>query len=119
MSKRFGVVVTIVLIISLSNAQGFEAFRLKSGMTPDQVRRTYPMYKFGWLNQEHPGTGAAGLFNDEDVFASISFCNNSLVAVIKNIDPDTDFVRYLEDRIREFGQPKVSIRREAWTGTGG
>src|SRR5207248_94737 len=101
--------------------QSFEAFHLKSGMTPEQVARAYPTYEFRWAERTSPGSGSAMLVKPEeyDFFANLVFCNNSLVGLTRNIDPDTDFVRYLEERLNQFGQPKVSVRRDPWTGSGG
>jgi hypothetical protein len=118
--KQFCSLALVVCIFGsvTAAAQSFEAFRLKSGMTPDQISRTWPTYEFRWLEQRHPGTGSAVLIKDEDIFASLSLCNNSLVGLARNVDADTDFVRYLDDYLKEFGQPRVSTRRDAWTGPG-
>lgn len=57
--------------------------------------------------------------DNPETYASLGFCQNRLTAVIREIDPDTDFLRYLSDWLRDFGQPKVSIRTQPWTGPGG
>jgi hypothetical protein len=118
--KRFGVAI-ILLCAALSSGQSFEAFRLKSGMTPEQVAKAYPTYEFRWAERSGPGSGSAMLVRAEeyDFAANLVFCNNSLVGLSRNIDPDTDFVRYVEERLKEFGQPQVSVKRDPWTGPGG
>lgn len=57
--------------------------------------------------------------DDSDIYAMVSFCNGSLVSVSRHIDPDTEFPTYIEKWLRDYGQPKVSLRREPWTGAGG
>ena len=49
----------------------------------------------------------------------VSFGNGSLASVSRHIDPDTEFATYIEKWLRDFGQPKVSLRRELWNGAGG
>jgi hypothetical protein len=101
---------------------GFEVFRLRSGMTPEEISRKFPTYELRWLAQP---SGAAMLvrhpvnLENPDIYASISFCQNRLVSVIRNIDPDTEFLGYVQDYIRECGQPQVNIRKEPWTGLNG
>jgi hypothetical protein len=118
--KWFGVVI-ILASAALLSGQSFEAFRLKSGMTPEQVAKAYPTYEFRWAERSGPGSGSAMLVRAEeyDFAANLLFCNNSLVGLTRSIDPDTDFVRYVEERINQFGQPQVSVRRDPWTGPGG
>ena len=116
--KRFGVII-VLLCAALLSAQSFEAFRLKSGMTPEQVAKEYPTYEFRWAERSGRGSGSAMLVRAEDFAANLEFCNNSLVGLTRNIDPDTDFVRYVEERLKEFGQPQVSVRRDPWSGPGG
>jgi hypothetical protein len=41
------------------------------------------------------------------------------VTVSRNIESDSELPPYLEKWLRDFGQPKVSVRREPWVGTGG
>jgi hypothetical protein len=119
--KHFALMATFVLGASLAFGQSFEAFRLKSGMTPEQVAKEYPTYEFRWAERSGPGSGSAMLVRAEeyDFAANLVFCNNSLVGLTRNIDPDADFIRYVEERIKQFGQPQVSIRRDPWTGPGG
>lgn len=45
---------TFVLGVSLAFGQSFEAFRLKSGMTPEQVAKEYPTYEFRWAERSGP-----------------------------------------------------------------
>ncbi|MGC2694991.1 MAG: hypothetical protein WA738_04290 [Candidatus Angelobacter sp.] len=118
--KRFGVLI-ILLYAALVFGQSFEAFSLKSGMTPEQVAKAYPTYEFRWAERTGSGSGSAMLVRAEeyDFAANLVFCNNSLVGLTRNIDPDTDFVRYVEQRLNQFGQPQVSVRRNPWTGQGG
>jgi hypothetical protein len=100
----------------------FEAFRLRSGMTPDEVTKEFPNYELRWLAQPH---GAAMLVqrpvnpDDPDIYASLSFCNNRLVSIIRDVDPDTDFLAYAQDYLREYGQPTVNVRKQPWTGKNG
>jgi hypothetical protein len=113
----------------LAFAQDFEAFHLKSGMTPEQVQKALPPpYELRWDKQQgergwaraelaKPLSDVAG--DDSDVYANVSFCDRRLVTVSRNIDADTDFAPYLEKWVRDFGQPKVSVRRDPWIGTGG
>lgn len=107
---------------SLSLAgQSFEAFRFRSGMTPKQAQSVAPGYELRWSDAVK---GAAFLVKnteteEPDIYASLSFCQNRLVAVVRQIDPDTDFIRYLDERLRDLGQPKVAVKTQPWTGTGG
>ena len=100
----------------------FEAFRLRSGMTPDEVSKEFPNYELRWLAQPH---GAAMLVqrpvnpDDPDIYASLSFCNNRLVSIIRTVDPDTDFLTYAQDYLRDYGQPTVNVRKQPWTGKNG
>jgi hypothetical protein len=100
----------------------FEAFRLHSGMTPDEVSKEFPNYELRWLAQPH---GAAMLVqrpvnpDNPDIYASLAFCNNRLVSVIREVDPDTDFLPYAQDYLREYGQPTVTIQKQPWTGKSG
>jgi hypothetical protein len=96
-------------------AQTFEAFRLRSGMTPDQVQKAVPGYKVRWGQMP----GSAFLVNGDDIYASLAFCNSQLVSVIRSIDADTDFLTYLQERLTEYGQPRVAVKKDAWTGAGG
>src|SRR5690242_8709983 len=96
------IIIAIVLIVS-SSAQTFEAFRLKSGMTSDQVKHAVPTYELRWTGSDRFGWQSAILVNSEDdIYATLTFCNNGLVGLNRNIDPDIDFIRYLQDRLKEF-----------------
>lgn len=106
-----------------SNAgPSFEAFRLRSGMTPDEVSKEFLNYELRWLAQPH---GAAMLVqrpinpDDPDIYASLAFCNSRLVSIIRNVDPDTDFLAYAQDYLREYGQPTVNVLKQPWTGKNG
>jgi hypothetical protein len=91
----------------------FEAFRLRSGMTAEEVSRNFPTYELRWLASPR---GAAMLVNrpvnvsNPDIYASLSFCQDRLMSVIRNIDPDTEFLGYVQDYIREYGQPETRVR---------
>ncbi len=41
------------------------------------------------------------------------------MAYSKAIDPDNDYVPTLERNLSSWGQPKVSVRRQPWSGPGG
>lgn len=103
-------------------APSFEAFGLRSGMTPEQVSQKFPTYELRWLASPK---GAAMLVNrpvnpeNPDIFASLAFCQDRLMSVIRNIDPDNEFLGYAQDYIREYGQPQVMVRKQAWTGLNG
>ena len=96
----------------------FQAFRLRSGMTADEVTKEFPNYELRWLAYPH---GAAILIqrpanqDDPDIYASISFCNNRLISIIRTVDPDTEFLNYAQDYLREYGQPTVKVRKQPWT----
>jgi hypothetical protein len=100
----------------------FDAFRLHSGMTPDEVSKEFQNYELRWLAKPR---GAAMLvqrpvnLDDPDICASLSFCNNRLVSIIRTVDPDTDFLTYAQDYLREYGQPSVNVRKQPWTGKNG
>jgi hypothetical protein len=100
----------------------FEAFRLRSGMTPDDVSKEFPNYELRWLAQPH---GAAMLVerpvnpDDPDIYASLSFCNNRLWSVIRDVDPDTEFLTYVQDYVHDYGQPTVKVEKQPWTGKNG
>lgn len=111
----------IIISARSAGAQQFRAFGLNSGMTPEQVKAAVPGYELRWMN----GSPAAAFLvrnpesGNPETYASLGFCQNRLTAVIREIDPDIDFVRYLSDWLRDFGQPKVSIRAQPWTGPRG
>ncbi len=121
-------IVGCVLIAGLAIGQAsapkpaFEAFGLRSGMTPDEVSKEFPNYELRWLVQPH---GVAFLAkrpvdpDNPDTYASLSFCKNRLFAVVRTVDPDTDFLAYMQDYLREYGQPKVNVLKEPWTGPNG
>jgi hypothetical protein len=104
------------------NKPSFEAFRLKSGMTPDEVTKQFPNYELRWLAQPK---GAATLVqrpvdpDNPNIYASVSFCHNQLRFLSRELDADTDFLGYVQDYIREYGQPKVSVEKQPWTGSHG
>jgi hypothetical protein len=82
-------VVGLALGQSATAPPSFEAFRLRSGTTPDEVNKAFPNYELRWLAQPN---GAAMLVqrpvnpDDPDIYASLSFCNNRLWSVIRNVD---------------------------------
>ena len=97
-------------------------------MTVEQVQKTAPWSYELRLNKSEVSGWTTGVIakplsdltgDDSDMFASVGFCNGRLVMVTRSIDPDTEFPRSVEDWLRDFGQPKVNVRREPWTGTGG
>jgi hypothetical protein len=98
-------------------AQTFAAFNLKSGMTVEEVKRAMPGYEIRWYGDR--GSIFLEGAGDRELYASLLFCNNVLSGIDRAIDPDTDFIRYFADRLRDFGQPQVTIRSNAWTGPGG
>jgi hypothetical protein len=105
-----------------SAGPSFQAFRLRRGMTPDEVSKEFPNYELRWLAQPH---GAAMLVqrpvnhDDPDIYASLSFCNNRLWSVIRTVDPDRDLLAYAQDYLREYGQPTVNLRKQPWRGKNG
>jgi len=117
-----GLCATIASSQTASKEPSFEAFRLRSGMTPDEVSKEFPNYELRWLVQPN---GVAFLVHrpvdpdNPDTYASVSFCKNRLFAVVRTVDPDTDFLAYAQDYLREYGQPTVKIRTEPWTGPNG
>jgi len=131
-SARLSHVVFLLSIIAATcpvSAQEFEAFRLKSGMTVEQVQKAAPSsYELRLDKQQGSPGWATGVIakplsdlsdDDSDLYAGVSFCNGRLITVSRNIDADTEFPTDLEKWLRDFGQPKVSLRREPWTGAGG
>lgn len=116
-------IVGLVVGQSSTAAPSFEAFRLRSGMTPDEVTKELSGYELRWFAQPQ---GAALLVrrpanpdDAADVYASLTFCNNRLWSVIRNVDPETDFLGYAQDYLREYGQPTVKIEKQPWTGDNG
>jgi hypothetical protein len=131
-SARFKHVVFALSLVTGAwpvSAQEFEAFHLKSGMTAEQVQKALPStYELRWDKQQRVPGFATGVVakplsdlsgDDSDIYAMASFCNGRLVTVSRNIDADTEFAPYLEKWLRDFGQPKVGVRTEPWTGPGG
>ena len=57
--------------------------------------------------------------DNPDNYASLSFCKNRLFAAIRTVDPETDFLAYTQGYLREYGQPKVNVRKQPWTGPKG
>lgn len=116
------VIAALAIAHGASTGPSFEAFGLRSGMTPDEVNRKLPDYELRWLAEPH---GAAMLVHtpvnadDPDIYASLTFCNNRLWSVIRDVDPDTDFLNYAQDYLREYGQPTVSVEKQPWTGKNG
>lgn len=109
-------------------AQEFEAFRLKSGMTMEQVEKAAPFSYELRLDKQASPDWVTGIIakaiseatgDDSDIYTGVGFCNRRLVWVSRSIDPDTDFATYMEKWLRDFGQPKLSLTRHPWTGTGG
>jgi hypothetical protein len=123
-------VVAVILFCALAAAQissepaapSFEAFGLRSGMSAEEVSRKFPTYELRWLASPK---GSAMLLNrpvnpeNPDIFASLAFCQNRLMSVIRNIDPDNEFLGYVQDYIREYGQPEVKVTKNPWTGLNG
>lgn len=98
-----------------AHSQTFKAFRFHNGMTPEQAENAVPGYKLRWTH----GQEVAFLISGEDIYANLGFCNNKLVSVIRSVDADTEFLNYLRDELKDYGQPKVTVRKDAWTGPGG
>ena len=92
----------------------FEAFGLRSGMTPNDVSKQFPNYELRWLAQPK-GSAVLGTPNGPDIYAIVTFCNNRLWGVARDVDPDKDFLSYVQDYMREYGQPAVNIEKHAWT----
>lgn len=131
-ASLYRVVVLLIVVATTCpvSAQEFEAFRLKSGMTVERVQKAVaPLsYELRLDKQQGSPGWATGVIakplsdvtgDDSDIYAGVSFCNGTLVSVSRNIDPDTEFPTYVEKWLRDLGQPRVSLRREPWTGPGG
>jgi hypothetical protein len=101
-------------IVMSADAQTFEAFRFRSGMSPEQVVHVVAGYELRWTRDKE----VAFLVNGQDIYANLGFCDDKLVSVIRKVDADTEFLTYLQDGLRDYGQPKVTVRKDAWTGSG-
>lgn len=114
-SRRTLALCIVAMSFASASGQSFEAFRLRSGMSPKEVQKTVPGYDLRWTDARN----VANLVSGEDVYANLGFCGDKLVSVIRNIDADTDFLTYLQDGLRDYGQPNVKVRKDTWTGPGG
>jgi hypothetical protein len=113
------------LVGVLTNAvpvAGFETLGFRTGMTPDQVQVAAPR---GYTLI--PALGAdprsysfnATIVRGTDVFAMVAFCHGRLATVIREVDPSTEWATRLQARLASSGQPRVSVRTQPWTGSGG
>jgi hypothetical protein len=91
-------------------------------MTPDEVTKQFPDYELRWLAQPR---GAAILVqrrvnpDNANIYASVSFCKDRVWGLTREVDPDTELLTYLQDYMREYGQPTVSVEKQPWTGQNG
>src|SRR3954469_25086157 len=115
MRQRTTRILYLLLLCSLSarlisaqtsgNRPSFEAFRLRSGMTPDEVTKQFPDYELRWLAQPR---GAAILVqrrvnpDNANIYASVSFCKDRVWGLTREVDPDTELLTYLQDYMREY-----------------
>lgn len=111
-----------IMAVSCSvSAQEFEAFRLKSGMTAEQVQKaaanlSYELRLDGQRSGPNWSTGviakpaSEATDDDSNIYAGVNFCNGTLVSVTRNIDPDTEFPTYIEKCVARLwateGQPE-------------
>lgn len=113
-------IATMFLIMS-SAAAAFDVDGYRSGMTPAEVaaiaqRNGLEM----WQMPNMPGAWAIGIRAQYRVDATFAFCApTGLVAYSHSLDPDNAYLPAVERAIAAWGQPKVSVRREVWTGPGG
>ncbi len=52
--------------------------------------------------------------------ANFSFCNGRLIAYIRELDFDTEYVPKLREMVGRYGsKPTIEVRQQAWSGPGG
>ncbi len=50
---------------------------------------------------------------------SLAFCSDSLSIYSRNINFNSDYIATLEDFIARYGQPRIRVTRQVFSGTGG
>ena len=121
--KTFAILTALTGLLTQSvPAAAFETLGFKTGMTPAQVQVAAPqgytfIPAFGADPQSY--SFSATIVRGSDVFATVVFCHQRLTSVIREIDPATEWATRLQARLASSGQPRVSVRTQLWTGSGG
>ncbi|QIX18328.1 hypothetical protein [Burkholderia multivorans] len=119
-------ILAVVVATASVSAYAFDVDGFRTGMSVDEVANI--VRGKGWtLSADNTDAGIyveAHYGQDGKVTelgpANFSFCNRRLVAYIRELDFDAEYVSQLREMIGRYGnQPSIEVRRQAWNGPGG
>lgn len=117
MALRCILATTAIAPLIGGQAFGFEAFGFRSGMSPAEVEAAAPLgFHVHWFNS----TGIVAADNSPtNIYVTLTVCAGRLVAVIRPVDADSEWLPRMKELLQQRGQPQVRVSTDAWTGPGG
>ena len=113
--------VAVMFLIASGAASAFDVDGYRSGMTPADVATVAQRQGLEmWQMANMPGDWAIGIRAQYRIDATFAFCApTGLVSYSHSLDPDNAYLLTIERTIAAWGQPKINVRRQVWTGPGG